>query len=116
MFLFLFCIFWSLFGESFYVLAFFGLRFCSKLMVVDVLVFGLRKSKGCFWRGYVPAYCLGLKKCEIYMLTGDIVFGNRKGTFTNWLWLDFVGNTIFAVGSGWCVYLLTEDERRVKKS
>jgi len=41
-------------------------------------------------------------------------WGCRKGIFTNWLWMDFIGNTIFAGGSAWCVYLLSQGEREQK--
>lgn len=43
--------------------------------------------------------------------------GPGKGMFTKWLWMDFVGNAAFALGSAWCVKLLgeQEEEEREKK-
>lgn len=36
--------------------------------------------------------------------------GPGKGLFTKWLWLDFVGNVFFLVGSLYCSTLLKEQE------
>ncbi|KAL2798990.1 hypothetical protein BJX66DRAFT_294538 [Aspergillus keveii] len=36
--------------------------------------------------------------------------GPGRGVFTPWLWLDFVGNVGFFVGSLWCAQLVGEAE------
>lgn len=37
-------------------------------------------------------------------------FGPGRGMFTPWLWLDFIGNMIFGLGSLYCAKLLKEDD------
>lgn len=41
--------------------------------------------------------------------------GPGRGVFTRWLWMDFLGNVGFLVGSVWAVRLLEEGEGREKK-
>ncbi|CEN61268.1 hypothetical protein ASPCAL07930 [Aspergillus calidoustus] len=41
--------------------------------------------------------------------------GPGRGVFTPWLWLDFVGNVGFFVGSLWCARLIGEAEDVQKK-
>ncbi|PLB51999.1 hypothetical protein P170DRAFT_95245 [Aspergillus steynii IBT 23096] len=36
--------------------------------------------------------------------------GHGKGVFTQWLWLDFVGNVTFGLGSLYCARLLGQNE------
>ena len=38
--------------------------------------------------------------------------GPGRGVFTKWLLRDFVGNVVFAVGSGYCVKLLREGREK----
>ncbi|KAK1763717.1 hypothetical protein QBC33DRAFT_549014 [Phialemonium atrogriseum] len=36
--------------------------------------------------------------------------GPGKGVFTRWLWMDFIGNMVFGLGSMYCAKLLVEEE------
>ena len=36
--------------------------------------------------------------------------GPGKGVFTRWLWMDFIGNMAFGLGSMHCAKLLVEEE------
>ncbi|KAK4096407.1 hypothetical protein N658DRAFT_562441 [Parathielavia hyrcaniae] len=41
--------------------------------------------------------------------------GPATGVINNWMWLDFIGNTFFMLGSFWCAKVLEEEERQNRK-
>lgn len=50
----------------------------------------------------------GVAMLPYLMFNAWFLAGPGRGVFTNWLFMDLVGNVVFAVGSGYCVKLLRE--------
>lgn len=42
--------------------------------------------------------------------------GPGRGVFTRWLFMDFVGNVFFGLGSAYCVKLLREQREKGRKA
>jgi hypothetical protein len=40
--------------------------------------------------------------------------GPAKGMINSWMWVDFIGNMFFMLGSLWCSKVLKEEEERKK--
>lgn len=51
----------------------------------------------------------GLAMIPYLMFNAWFLAGPGKGVFTGWLWMDCIGNVVFAAGSAWCAKLLKED-------
>ena len=50
----------------------------------------------------------GVAMIPYLMFNAGFGVGPEKGVLTKWLFMDFIGNVIFAIGSGYCVKLLRE--------
>ena len=44
------------------------------------------------------------------------IVGPGRGVFTEWLFMDFVGNIFFGLGSAYCVKLLREQRETKEKA
>jgi hypothetical protein len=42
--------------------------------------------------------------------------GPGRGVFTKWLFMDFIGNVFFGLGSAYCVKLIREQREREAKT
>lgn len=58
----------------------------------------------------------GLAMIPFVAFNAYFLAGPGRGVFTKWLFMDFVGNVSFGVGSAWCVKLLREKREKATKA
>ncbi|PKS08090.1 hypothetical protein jhhlp_005365 [Lomentospora prolificans] len=60
--------------------------------------------------------CFGLAMVPYIFFNAWYGVGPGRGVFTKWLFMDFVGNIFFGLGSAYCVRLLREQGEEDKRS
>jgi hypothetical protein len=58
----------------------------------------------------------GVSMIPYLVFNAWFIIGPGRGFFTNWLWMDFVGNMVFLSGSLFAAKLLKDDEEEQKET